>query len=148
MKMLFLATNLLVSCVFISCSQEIDKSERERQKGYKELKVYSYDYNFDSGELDTNSKELEEEYTYDKEGNIATKKYFLKDNSYTKQVYKYNNKGFLIELQVFDIFDNNIEDEKLTMIIKYKYNDKGLLIEKAYYNKHGEPISKHIYEYN
>jgi uncharacterized protein YcfL len=146
-KLIVLVITILLSLMLVSCSSNKDtntnKSERELRKGYKEAKIYIYDYEF--GEIDYKSKELRYNDTYDEQGNIITRKEFWGDDDYTKIVYKYNDKGLLIENNVFTV--NKNEDEKLELTTKYKYNDNGLVIEKTDY-KQGEPRCVLIYEYN
>ena len=139
MKKVVLATILLLSCLSISCSQEdyTNKSDREKRKGYKEANIYLYGYK--SGEIDKESKRLLATEKYDEEGNLITD-----IGKYDKAVYRYNDKGLLIEKQFFRI-DN---DEEPLRFVKYKYNDKGLLIEEIEHNKEGEPTTIIIYEYN
>ena len=112
---------------------EYNKSEKEIVKGYTEIKVYEYKYK--SSELDSESKNLSHHYTHDKNGNIVT----ICGKDY-KFVYKYNDKGYLIEQQYFS-------DEELQHITKYKNNDKGLRIEETKYDKQGEPKIKLVYEW-
>jgi YD repeat-containing protein len=98
MKKIIVLVILLFSCILISCSQEdyTNKSEREKRKGYKEAKVYIYEYKF--GEIDKESKVLYQHITYDNEGNIETESQFQNyTKEYTKTVYKYNKANMPIE---------------------------------------------------
>ena len=121
-------------------SRDIPKTkeeiEREKRKGYTELKVFEYDYN-NRDESDPESKELTEYYTYDKNGNILT--------DVTKgsgRSYKYNDKGLLIEKTLYDA-QYKPESKQV-----YKYDDKGLCTEEISYDMNGVLTSKTDYEYD
>ena len=105
--------------------------ETEKRKSYTEVKVYEYTYKF--GELDPESKKLQDQYTIDDEENIV-------NHEDSKYVNIYSDKGLIIEKQCF-------ENEKLYYITKYKYNNKDLLIEETEYDTQGEPYGKRVYEY-
>jgi hypothetical protein len=114
--------------------RERKEIEREKRKGYTEVKIYEYGYN-NIGELDPESKRLVLHEIYDKEGNVVTSR----DNEGLKLVNKYNNKGDNIETQVF-------MDEELQITVKNKYNNKGDKIEETVYDAQGELDHKVVYE--
>ena len=137
-------------------------------KGCKEAKVYVCYYK--DNELDPESKSLVEHDVYDEEGNIIVKeKIWRRDRYRSKVVYKYNEKGTLIEeqdfydgeLQYITKYEYNEKDKKiktqyfeysdgeeLKHTTKYEYNDKGLVTEKIEYDKQSKLINKAVYEYN
>jgi hypothetical protein len=121
--------------------------EAAETKGYT-AKVYEYKYDF--GEIDSKSKNLIKQYTYDDHGNIVEENFWGRRRYYIgrieKTVYKYNDKGFVIETQNFLVYYDN--EEKLVFIFKHNHNDKGLLVEKtSYYAGDDKPKTKFVYEY-
>jgi hypothetical protein len=122
--------------------------ETEKTKGYTESKVYEYKYNF--GEIDSKSKKLSKQYSYDEYENMVEENFWGRRGYYIgrieKIVYKYNDKGFVTETQNFIVYYEN--EEKLVFIFKHNLNDKGLLIGKtSYYAGDNKPKTKFIYEY-
>ena len=126
-------------------------SEREKIKaaGYKELKVYQYDYK--AGEIDKGSKRLLKEDLYDKEGNVINRILHSDEYNYTKIEYKYNKANMLIETNYHYMEGRAQETRKyykdnITIAEKiieewasysgktiYKYDDKGNEILWQYY---------------
>lgn len=118
---------LLFDCVLTSCSQEVPKSkediEREKRKGYTEMRVYIKDI-----EIDTESKELIEDFKFDKEGNILIN---TKTHSQYKLIYKYNDINRPIEITDYDSDDRKKQHKTI------KYNKNSIIFEainEYYYN--------------
>ena len=135
-----LLTYLLVSC----SSQEnyTNKSERERRKGYTELRIYKYEYKH--GEIDKESKFLHKHITYDKEGNVATESETQDPKKgYTKKVYKYNQANMPIEIVKYD------SDGQRTWIESMKYQPGDTIIaEKVEQSTKPTVKSKFEYKYD
>jgi YD repeat-containing protein len=138
-----LLTYLLVSC----SSQEVPKSnediEREKRKGYSELKVYACKYK--SGKIDKDSKELVKEDTYDNEGNVLTRtfksEFFYGEYSFNN--YKYNSVN--LPIKITEHYSNG---EKFRHQI-IKYNKNNIVVEKIIEHVENElPYDKRIYKYD
>ena len=109
--------------------KEKKEIEREKRKGYAEMKVYEYRYK--RGEFDPESKNLVQHEIYDKKGNMVTHC----DNDGYKFVNKYNDKGDKIETQIFI-------DEELQAIVK----NKGDNTEETIYDVKNNIDYKLVYE--
>ena len=88
---------------------------------FKECKVYYY--NFNNGKIDINSKMIDEIRKFDNNGNeiesIHYSHFFNKSQISNIYLYKYDDKGNLIEKNMFTYYDS-IETN-----IQYIYNEKG-----------------------
>ena len=116
-----------------------EEEERERRKGYTEMKTYQYDYK--NGEIDEKSKSLEETFTFDKEGNIITDIIFRNGQELSRTISKYNSNNVEIET-----IEENKCSSKYREIIKYDNNGNEISYE--WYNKDGKLFRKSINEYD
>jgi len=148
---------LLKSSDTITEAKFLNMSDRERQKGYKESAVYLYLYK--DGEIYESTKELQERFTYDKEGNILTEiKYSITGNEYSKSVYNYNQQHMLTETIIYNsdkeisrqytIKYHNDNTTKAEEIIKQFDGKEIKSISEIKYDDKGNPISELIYRDN
>ena len=111
---------LLKSYDTITEAKFLNMSDRERQKGYKELKFYICDYKYD--EIDASSIILRDHYTYDDEGNIVIKISRIgREESFIKSIYTYNQKYMLIRKITY--YSHDSKRIMLLDTIKYHKGD-------------------------
>ena len=132
----------------------LNMSDRERQKGYKELTMYFYFYK--DGKIDESTKSLNTHYTYDEEGNISTETTYRKGNESSKFVYGYNQKHMLTQTVFYSDLENYQENIKyykgdtiIAELIK-KWFEGGEIksIRETKYDDKGNKISNRFYKYN
>jgi SOS response regulatory protein OraA/RecX len=135
--------------------------EKEKRKGYKELKIYMYMYKL--GKINKKNKKIVDHYTYDKEGNILIHKGFVYDVFYEYdeanrihkitvytydgkkdeyQIYKYNKANMPIHITYYDNKGVNYRYEIM------KYNKNKVMIEKTLQDYKGENSYRSIKKYN
>jgi hypothetical protein len=84
---------------------------------------------------------FEKSFTYDHSG-IITSEIYKKNGTITEEkYYKYDDKGRKME-----ITDNLIIDN-VFYISKYEYDEMDRVINEISYNRNGQPLLKHIYNY-
>jgi hypothetical protein len=150
MKNIIIVAILLFSCILTSCTQEAEKSEREKRKGYAELKVYHCYYDND-GKIDMEDKTLIQHDTYDGEGNVVARVIIEEIDDeickYGNEFNKYNENNMLVESTYFN---SDGEKYKYTII---KYNKNNIITEKTieyyrYYSNVDKTIYKYTYRYD
>ena len=70
--------------------ENLNKSFSNKSYGYKEMKVYIY--NYEQAQIDTQSQKLLLHVTFDKKGNVINRKKLVDQNNlkYSTEIYKYN----------------------------------------------------------
>ena len=118
----FIVLVIIFTYLSIPCFSQIGRNtEREKRKGYSELKIYKYSYK--NGKIDIESKKLYELVMFDNNGDIVFSKYFDYDNIDDYILRKYNSKGDAVSSVVYK---DNKPTEDTTIIINI-YNSKNQL---------------------
>ncbi|MBM2815844.1 MAG: hypothetical protein HW421_2606 [Ignavibacteria bacterium] len=108
-------------------------------------KCITYEYSYQSGILDTNSKRLLNFRKYNNNGNMVKYHYFntiVYDTSWVDEFYTYNSFGKLIEIY----HDEPLDSTEWKSILNY--DSSGNLIEKIHYKPLNNPVWKKLYKYN
>ena len=141
-NMIILIRSLQHVCSLSSRSSgDTNKTDREKRKGYTELKVY---------EIDEENKRLIQHDVYDIEGNVVTRTIEERgpDPCHYKPIYKYvesnkyNENNMLIESSRFNVCGFN------NPFITIKYNENNVMTEKVIKHFDGGNSYEQIYKYD